>query len=341
MHKVKTSVFVALTMSFAGVGPLAAQTAIPSEYYAHPQRLVAIDGHRRINLFCQGQGAPTVLFDSGLGDTTVSWRYVQGEVAKTTRACSYDRAGYGFSDPPPGASDVNANVRDVHLLLKATGTDGPIVYVGHSIAGLYGVGLQGKYPEDVAAEVLVDPSYADMGRWTPPAEATDDLPPPWAPLEACLALAKGGELQEPKTDAAKACVRENRSLDDVLRRVDRQQQTNPATISTKISEIQSLTPSAPSWVSTDTAQIDALNPQFGDKPLIILTHSSMPVMPGDTPEQHKLMEDRWMAAHGRLAALSTRGSHIVVPDSRHYIQFNQPKAVIDAINKAVADVRAK
>ena len=339
--KVKTSVFVALTLSSVAGGALAAQPAIPSENYAHSQRLVAIDGSRRINVFCLGQGAPTVLFDAGMGDTTASWRYVQGEVAKTTRACSYDRAGYGFSDPPPGASDVTANVTDIHLLLKAMGTDGPIVYVGHSVAGLYGVGLQGKYPDDVAAEVLVDPSYADMGRWTAPPDSTDQLPPPWAPLEACLGLAKGGELQEPKTDAAKACVRENRSLDDVLRRTDRLQQANPVTISTKISEIQSITPAAPSWISANTAQIDALNPQFGDKPLIILTHGNMPAMPGQTPDQHKRGEDNWLAAHARLAALSTRGSHIVVPDSRHYIQINQPKAVIDAIDKAVANVRAK
>src|SRR6185312_10627747 len=160
MRKVKKVVFAVLTSSVVAAGAVAAQTVISSEDYAHPQRLVVIDGNRRINLFCKGQGTPTVLFDSGLADTTMSWRYVQGEVAKTTRACSYDRAGYGFSDPPPGASDVTANVEDIHLLLKAMGTDGPIVYVGHSIAGLYGVALQGRYPDDVAAEVLVDPSFA-------------------------------------------------------------------------------------------------------------------------------------------------------------------------------------
>lgn len=341
MRKVKTSVFVALTLSVVAGGALAAQSAIPSEEYTRPQRLVAIDGNRRINLFCQGHGTPTVLLDSGMGDTTASWRYVQGEVAKSTRACSYDRAGYGFSDPPPGASDVTASVRDIHLLLKSMGTNGPIVYVGHSVAGLYGVGLQGKYPEDVAAEVLVDPSYPDMGRWTEPPDPTDQPPPPWAPLEACLALAKAGELLEPKTDAAKACIRVNRSLDDVLRRTDELQQANPVTISTKISEIKSITPSAPNWISVNTAQIDALNAQFGDKPLIILTHGSMPLMPGETPDQHKRIEDNWIAAHDRLAALSTRGSHTVVPDSRHYIQINQPKAVVDAIDKAVAAVRAK
>ncbi|MDC7683634.1 alpha/beta hydrolase [Asticcacaulis sp. BYS171W] len=341
MRKVKTSVFVALTLSFVAAGALAEQPAIQSENYAHPQRLVVIDGHRRLNVFCLGQGTPTVLFDAGSGDTTASWRYVQGEVAKTTRACSYDRAGYGFSDPPPGASDVNATARDIHLLLRAMGTDGPIIYVGHSVAGLYGVGLQGKYPADVAAMVLVDPSYADMGRWPAPLDPTDQPPPPWAPLAACLALAKSGELQEPKTDAAKACVRENRSLDDVLRRTDKLQQANPVTISTKISEIQSMTPSAPSWISVNTAQIDALNPQFGDKPLIILTHGNMPLRPGDTPDQHKQNEDKWIAAHARLAALSRRGRHIVVPDSRHYIQINQPKAVIDAIEQTVADVRTK
>ena len=227
--------------------PPIAEIAIPSEAYTHPQHLVVVDGTRRLNVFCEGHGTPMVLFDSGLGDTTMSWSYVQGEVAKTTRACSYDRAGYGFSDPPPGASDVTAAVDDIHRLLKAMKPEGPIVYVGHSIAGLYGVALQGEYPDDVAAEVLVDPSYADQAERTadpsaPVPKDADQGPPPWAPMQACLGLAKAGKLRMPKTKAAKACVIEDPSLDPILRRIDALQQANPVAISARISEISSWTP---------------------------------------------------------------------------------------------------
>ena len=325
------------------VSPALAQTAIPSEAYTHPQRLVVVDGTRRLNVFCEGQGTPMVLFDSGLGDTMTSWSYVQGEVAKTTRACSYDRAGYGFSDPPPGASDVTAAVDDIHRLLKAMKTDGPIVYVGHSIAGLYGVVLQGRYPDTVAAEVLVDPSFADQAERTadpssPVPKDADQGSPPWAPMQACLDLAKAGKLRMPKTKAAKACVVEDTSLDPILRRVDALQQADPVAIRTRISEISSFF-TRPGRKSVDEIEVDAAHAQFGDKPLIILTHGGMPPMPGQSPVEARRFEDAWMAGHDRLAALSTRGSNTVVPGSQHYIQLDQPKAVIDAVGRAVAAVR--
>src|SRR5207245_1883615 len=105
---------------------------------------------------------PTVLFDSGLADSMAVWRLVQSRVAKTTRACAYDRAGYGFSDPPAGPSDATAAVADLHRLIASAPIVTPIVYVGHSMAGLYGVLLAATYPRDVAAEVLVDPSFANQ-----------------------------------------------------------------------------------------------------------------------------------------------------------------------------------
>src|SRR5690348_5148085 len=68
--------------------------------YAQPGQLVSVEGFR-LNLYCMGSGSPTVVFDSGWGDWAPVWSKVQPDVAKWTRACSYDRAGYGFSDPGP------------------------------------------------------------------------------------------------------------------------------------------------------------------------------------------------------------------------------------------------
>jgi pimeloyl-ACP methyl ester carboxylesterase len=68
--------------------------------YAQPGQLVDAGGFR-LNLYCMGSGSPTVIFDSGWGDWAPAWSKVQPEIAKWTRACSYDRAGAGFSDPGP------------------------------------------------------------------------------------------------------------------------------------------------------------------------------------------------------------------------------------------------
>ena len=324
-----------------------AQTVIPSDAYTQPKRLVAVERGRRLNLFCQGRGAPVVLFDSGLGDSSVVWRFVQGQVAKTTRACAYDRAGYGFSDPSTSPSDVTAIVADTHALLTASGIKTPVIYVGHSIAGLYGVALQASHPEDVAAEVLVDPSFSNqaaaMSAALPPAKADAMFKTQSQQIEdqrACLELAKTGALAAPKTKAAKDCVSLDGipyPLDDRLKRTLRHQISGPAYLSANLSEVISFAADV-RMSSIDGKEVEAAKPRFGDKPLIILTHGASWSFPGLTPAQNIALDATWRSGHDTLATLSTRGSNTVVPGASHYIQIDEPKAVIAAVLSAVADV---
>jgi pimeloyl-ACP methyl ester carboxylesterase len=96
--------------------------------YEKPQRLVAIEHGRRLNIYCTGTGSPTVIFDSGLGGKTAVWGLVQPAVAEHTRACSYDRAGLGFSDPPDRPSTSANMVDDLHRLLRAAGIRPPFTW---------------------------------------------------------------------------------------------------------------------------------------------------------------------------------------------------------------------
>jgi pimeloyl-ACP methyl ester carboxylesterase len=86
--------------------------------YLKPGRLVAIEKGRRLNLYCTGKGSPTVVFDSGRGDSTMVWALIQPPVAAQTRARSYDRAGLGFSDPSPEPQTSANMVEDLHRLLE-------------------------------------------------------------------------------------------------------------------------------------------------------------------------------------------------------------------------------
>jgi pimeloyl-ACP methyl ester carboxylesterase len=78
---------------------------------------VAVDGTRRLNLFCLGNGSPVVIFEAGLGGDSLDWRNVQGGVARFTRACSYDRASYGFSDAATRPSGAANAMDDLHRLV--------------------------------------------------------------------------------------------------------------------------------------------------------------------------------------------------------------------------------
>jgi CubicO group peptidase (beta-lactamase class C family)/pimeloyl-ACP methyl ester carboxylesterase len=141
-----------------------AQTATP----AVPGALVDI-GNRSLFLSCSGTGSPTVILESGLNDTAAVWSAVQGEVARTTRVCSYDRANVpgGASDPSdrttstPRLRSTAELVADLHALLAAAAVPGPYVLVGHSVGGLLVRLYASTYPDDVAGLVLVDATHED------------------------------------------------------------------------------------------------------------------------------------------------------------------------------------
>jgi hypothetical protein len=99
--------------------------------YAKPGQLIDIGG-RRINLQCVGTGGPTVVLMAGLYSWSLVWYKVQSEIAQKARVCAFDRAAYGFSDPPSWPQIISGVVEDLHAALKAGAIPGPYVLVGHS-----------------------------------------------------------------------------------------------------------------------------------------------------------------------------------------------------------------
>ena len=98
-----------------------------------PRIGVAVDvGGRTLNIHCAGEGTPGVIFDAGFGDPGFVWSDIQAGVASLTRACWYDRAGEGWSDPGPFPRTSEASARDLHALVHTKGIPGPFVLVGHS-----------------------------------------------------------------------------------------------------------------------------------------------------------------------------------------------------------------
>ena len=321
---------------------------VPSDSYTHPQHLIPVDGTRRLNLFCMGTGEPIVLLDAGSGGTTLDWRHVQGEVANFTRVCSYDRAGAGFSDAADRPSDIRNTVGDLRHLLLAAKMDRPIIYVGHSIAGLYGIYFEATYPQDVAGAVFVDPAFPnvfDKLVGALPAAARPQEYTMFAQIVAeqrmCLDLARKGDLMHPMTEDAKECVDTSSypdTLDAKLKRTLRQQMASPQANSAMLSAEEDAFPTSQSPSLYDE-EIDTVQSNFGNKPLIVLTQGNGDPIPAPTPAEQASLTAVWRAGHEALAHTSTRGINITVPNTGHFIQIDQPTAVIDAIRQVVLDVR--
>lgn len=124
--------------------------------YPAPGRFVEIDG-RRLHLFIQGDApGPTVVIEQGIGSPSVVWRPIQASIAKFARVCTYDRAGFLWSDPVGPGRSLDDMVADLHAVLKNGAVPSPYILVGHSMGGLLVRRFARAYPDLVAGVVLVD-----------------------------------------------------------------------------------------------------------------------------------------------------------------------------------------
>jgi pimeloyl-ACP methyl ester carboxylesterase len=111
---------------------------------------------RQMHIHVTGEGTPTVVFESGMGASCLSWTLVQPEVAKFSRAVSYDRAGHGWSDPAREPRTAQQIAQELHLLLDAASIPGPYILVGHSFGGYVNRAFAHRYRNEVVGMVLVD-----------------------------------------------------------------------------------------------------------------------------------------------------------------------------------------
>ncbi|MCU1338638.1 MAG: alpha/beta hydrolase fold [Bryobacterales bacterium] len=110
----------------------------------------------RRHMSCSGDGTPTVVFDSSAHTAGYRWVALQPRVAAFTRACWYDRAGYGWSDAGPAPRTFGAVSNDLHALLRAATIQPPYILVGEGLAGFHVRVYTGLFPSEVAGAVLVD-----------------------------------------------------------------------------------------------------------------------------------------------------------------------------------------
>jgi pimeloyl-ACP methyl ester carboxylesterase len=155
------SVLAVLTVASIGATFANVSEAHVRRTFPAPGATYDVNGHR-MHLWCQGQGTPTVVLFSGLGEISTSWAHVTNQVRTTTRVCAYDRAGQGWSEDVATPEDGIQAAADLHLLLAAAGERGPFVLAGHSIGGPYALVYASLYPQQVAGMVLLDSSSPEQ-----------------------------------------------------------------------------------------------------------------------------------------------------------------------------------
>jgi len=335
-----------LTLAGAwAAGAHAQDTQITDLAYTRPHRLVEIEPGRRLNLHCAGKGSPTVIFEGGITTALVYWGLVQPAIARETRACSYDRAGLGFSDASPRATNAANNNDDLRRLLAAARIAPPYIFVSASAGGLYSRLYIYTHPGEAVGLVLVDPSHEDqdeMFRTTAPRSFTQQqwnlafLDVSLAKRRGCIVAAKAGTIT-PGSQMFKDCIFHADQLSAAVQESEDRREMTWAFQNTQHSEEES-------FMRTTAQQVRAAKRSLGDLPLIVLTRDRFPPPTNATPEQLNTMEVRyqkWLGLARDLAAMSSRGEQRVVAGAGHDIELDRPQAVIDATREVLAAARSR
>jgi pimeloyl-ACP methyl ester carboxylesterase len=294
-------------------------TKLDERKYPPPGRLVDVGGHR-LHLYCLGKGTPTVVLDAGLGGGVLDWSTVQPGVSKFARVCAYDRAGMAWSDSGVRPRTSQQVVTELHALLGNAGVRAPYVLVGHSIAGIHVQLYASQYPDEVAGVVLVDSSHEDqLSR-----KGMTAIPSFYPPL--IKALSPFGVVR-------------------LINEVGAPSPNIPPDVDAERAAIYSHTRSMYSYadeisaIAVSMEQLRAAPMRLGDKPLIVLTRGMKEANQAGSPEGAEQGERAWAELQADLARRSSSGKQIIAEKSGHYIQFDQPDLVIDAIRQVVEATR--
>lgn len=295
--------------------------------YVEPGQQVDIGGGQRVNLKCLGSGEPTVVLMAGFSSWSLVWYKTQPEIAKRTRVCTFDRPGFGFSDPAPQPLILNDVPEALHKALKAANLLGPYVLVGHSLGGLEARMFAERWPKEVVGMILLDTSVSGQilhahGLLGAADTATEEY---FTDPMKCAALASRGPIS-----TSSPCITPLPPETPLALRETWTRFFGPNYWSAQISLTSSLF----------TRRYDSADHfHLGDKPLVVLQED--PATRQNAPKNVRAGLEWWFDGQKALVHLSSRGVFRIVKGSSHSIEIDKPQAVIDAVDEVLRALQGR
>ncbi|MDP1609262.1 MAG: alpha/beta hydrolase [Chlamydiales bacterium] len=277
-------------------------TIIDNCRYPPPGKLIDIGGYK-LHIHSTGQGGPTVVLDAGLSGTSLGWSLVQMEVSKFTRVCSYDRAGYAWSNQSPSKRSSLHLAQELHALLHNAKIPGPYILVGHSFGGCNVLLFADLYPKETIGVILVDSVHEDMLQERPTSHFN---------FQWLLSAIGFKRLQGPSN----AIVEMFTPLPEQIRHMYIAQMNKTSYTQTVSREMEALNESL--------CQLRERKVHLQDKPLVVITAGKF---------ANSNEEKAWKGLQKKLLLKSYRSKQVIADKSDHMINHHQPEIIIEAIRE--------
>jgi pimeloyl-ACP methyl ester carboxylesterase len=322
--KFSRRVFVFLFASLVLLpGYQAFASAADMRVYPPPGQMIYVGGHH-LHLHCMGEGEPVVVMEAGMSGWSADWVLTQPEVAKTTRVCAYDRAGYGWSEEGPLPRDSRQAAAELHTLLSKASIEGKVILVGHSLGGLFAQYFAQTYPRQVAGIILVDSVHPEQSL-----RMKEDVRKTYE--ENLKSLTLFTSLVAPTGLFRLA----NQPETIIVAKLPDAHRPMAGAMGLQAKAYRAL---AGEMASFDKSQIQARN--AGPLPAVPMTVLSSAIVrdfpPGFSGEY---MKSLWDELQNDLANQQVDSLHVSAENSEHYIHLDQPDLVIDAIVVMVEQLR--
>lgn len=286
-------------------------------------------GEHKLHIYCQCAGSPTVLLLAGSGVPSTYWWAVQTEIARVTRVCAYDRAGYAWSDEPTGVLSPTDQVNNLTLLLEGAGVQPPYVLVGHSYGGYIARLYAQTYPGQVVGLVMVDSAHEQQ----------------FVRYPEKIQAATGEALSSLDSPIRRLLVNLLGSVQALLPRNRPEAAYLPPDIAQMTAALMSLHPLIPYTIRAEISemvlgQAPAIA-ALGDLPMIVITHGVPTAQAGLSEEGNAEVERVWLQLQEELLSLSTNSKQMIAEQSTHdEIPLKESSLVVQATLDVLAQAQA-
>lgn len=298
-----------------------------------PGTLRDVNG-KKMHIYCKGNGDPTVILEAGLGGSWIDWSRVHDDIAQSTRTCTFDRFGNGWSDradSPQSSAQIAATLHDALGTMAITP---PYLLVGHSAGGLHVRSFASAYADEVMGMVLVDSGHeAQIARW--PKWVLQEREETYAQLELCRNTAPFGLVRLLGIgNGFTELLKTDEALSAQFVAMFNRTQYCGASLDEQLA------------FAADTSELREPE-SLGDLPLVVLARgigeaeelSAEPLPPNLSMSDLENLDTLWREMQIELSELSSNSQLIIAEESRHFIQADQPELVIDAVQSILEQSR--